>query len=66
MTRRFLALNYTAYGDRAGVQANDPVNAWTGPTPVLDDCRLSGSSFLLKPGISALPRAGLYSADVME
>jgi hypothetical protein len=29
MTGRFLALNYTAYCDQAGVQTADPVNAWT-------------------------------------
>jgi hypothetical protein len=31
MTGRFLALNYTAYYYQAGVQAVDPVNAWTRP-----------------------------------
>jgi hypothetical protein len=43
MTRRFLALNYTAYCDQAGVQAADPVNAWTRPKPAGSERRVTGN-----------------------
>jgi hypothetical protein len=42
MTGRFLALNYTAYCDQAGVQTADPVNAWTRPIAVGRRCPLWG------------------------